>query len=38
MPSARSVVPETLVKSATSEERMDIPEQWLELSRRECGA
>lgn len=33
MQSAKSVAPETLVKSATSEERMDLPEQWLELAK-----
>jgi hypothetical protein len=33
MPSAKSVAPETLVKSATAEERTDLSEQWLELSR-----
>ena len=33
MPSAKTRVPEALVKETPAEERMDLPEQWLELAK-----
>lgn len=33
MPSAKTAVPETLATSAPADERMDLPEQWLELAK-----
>src|SRR5450759_1178027 len=32
-PNAKTVVPETLVKNTPVDERMDLPEQWLELAK-----
>jgi hypothetical protein len=33
MPSAKTAVPKTLVKNTPADERMDLPEQWLELAK-----